>query len=237
MVQETKQGNCKMSKEPMHFDLVPADFTGDIDFQMMTAEQRGIYCTVIFYMYQNRGYCNLDRVAIATLCRCNGSAENFENIWPCVEKKFLKTQKGLTHSRVQKEYTQAKRRMQVAVNAGIKGAKERWGSHSDPNGEPVAKQSKVKVSKVKVSKVFIAPTIEQIKNYIKQNNYDVDAEKFLKYFTESNWVDSKGNKVKNWKQKIITWSGNHAGNRKNANTSESRRSSFAEQESSVGKTI
>ena len=31
------------------------------------------------------------------------------------------------------------------------------------------------------------------------------AEKFYQYFTEGKWVDSKGNKVKNWKQKFLTW--------------------------------
>ena len=34
---------------------------------------------------------------------------------------------------------------------------------------------------------------------------NINAETFYNYFTESNWVDSKGNKVKNWKQKLITW--------------------------------
>ena len=54
---------------------------------------------------------------------------------------------------------------------------------------------------------FIPPTIEDIKEYIKENDYSVDPNTFLKYFTESNWIDSNGKKVKNWKQKIITWEG------------------------------
>ena len=35
----------------------------------------------------------------------------------------------------------------------------------------------------------------------------MNPEKFYNYFTEGNWVDSKGNKVKNWKQKLLTWNG------------------------------
>lgn len=119
---------------PNHFDLVPADFTGDIDFQLMTAEQRGIYCTVIFYMYQNQGYCNLDSLAIATLCHC----ENLEKTWLTVAKKFVKTKRGLTHSRVLKEYARSKGRMQIAVNAGVKGAAVRWGSQNKPDGVAIA---------------------------------------------------------------------------------------------------
>ena len=31
---------------------------------------------------------------------------------------------------------------------------------------------------------------------------------FFDYYEVNNWIDNKGNKVKNWKQKIITWENN-----------------------------
>lgn len=34
---------------------------------------------------------------------------------------------------------------------------------------------------------------------------NVDAKTFFNYFDTGNWIDSNGNKVKNWKQKLITW--------------------------------
>jgi len=49
------------------------------------------------------------------------------------------------------------------------------------------------------------PSLEEIKNYIKEKNLKVDGKQFYEYFKEGNWVDSKGNKVKNWKQKLLTW--------------------------------
>lgn len=52
---------------------------------------------------------------------------------------------------------------------------------------------------------FKKPTLEEIQEYIKEKNMNVNPETFYNYFTESNWKDSKGNKVKNWKQKLITW--------------------------------
>jgi hypothetical protein len=70
------------------------------------------------------------------------------------------------------------------------------------------KERKVNKRIEREKQTFIPPTLEALKEYIKQNNYSVNAEDFLKYFTESGWVDSKGNKVRNWKQKIITWN-NH----------------------------
>ena len=52
---------------------------------------------------------------------------------------------------------------------------------------------------------FKKPTLEEVKEYCKQRNSSVNPNVFYEYFETGNWVDSKGNKVKNWKQKIITW--------------------------------
>ena len=58
---------------------------------------------------------------------------------------------------------------------------------------------------------FTTPTLEQVKEYAKEANLNIDCEKFYKYFTVPNpdtgktWVDSKGNPVRNWKQKMLTW--------------------------------
>lgn len=54
-------------------------------------------------------------------------------------------------------------------------------------------------------KKFIPPTLEEIKEYAKQKNMTLNPEQFYNYFTEGNWIDSKGNKVKSWKQKMLTW--------------------------------
>jgi hypothetical protein len=55
---------------------------------------------------------------------------------------------------------------------------------------------------------FTSPTLKEIEDYISEKKYEVDPKKFFEYFEAGGWVDSKGNKVKSWKQKIITWSGN-----------------------------
>jgi len=56
---------------------------------------------------------------------------------------------------------------------------------------------------------FVPPTLEEITEYCKQRNNNINPKVFYDYFTEGNWKDSKGNKVKNWKQKIITWEKNN----------------------------
>lgn len=56
-------------------------------------------------------------------------------------------------------------------------------------------------------KHFKPPSLEEITAYCKERKSQVDPKTFLEYFETSGWVDSKGSKVKNWKQKIITWEG------------------------------
>lgn len=54
-------------------------------------------------------------------------------------------------------------------------------------------------------KPFVPPTLEEVEKYCQERKNNVDAKKFYDYFTASDWVDAKGNPVRNWKQKIITW--------------------------------
>lgn len=60
----------------------------------------------------------------------------------------------------------------------------------------------------KKSTHFIKPTLEEIETYIAEKQLNVNAKQFYEYFETGNWVDSKGNKVKSWKQKLLTWN-NH----------------------------
>jgi len=56
-----------------------------------------------------------------------------------------------------------------------------------------------------IKKDFIPPTLEEVEEYCKNRNSSVNPKAFYDYFNDGNWIDSKGNKVHNWKQKIITW--------------------------------
>jgi hypothetical protein len=55
---------------------------------------------------------------------------------------------------------------------------------------------------------FKKPSLEEVQTYCQMRKNSVDPQKFYDYFEASGWVDSKGAKVKNWKQKIITWEQN-----------------------------
>lgn len=55
------------------------------------------------------------------------------------------------------------------------------------------------------AKRFIPPTLEEVEEYCKKRNSPVDPKQFYEYFTVGKWIDSKGEPVKNWKQKLLTW--------------------------------
>ena len=73
------------------------------------------------------------------------------------------------------------------------------------NGIPSIGKDSIGKDSIKKSKRFTPPTLEEVKEYAHQRGDKVDPVKFFEYYTEGNWVDAKGQSVKNWKQKMITW--------------------------------
>lgn len=69
--------------------------------------------------------------------------------------------------------------------------------------------SSLKSNKSKNKKDNEYPKLEEVVEYAKERNREDLAQKFYDYFSTGNWIDSKGNKVKNWKQKFITWENNN----------------------------
>jgi len=64
--------------------------------------------------------------------------------------------------------------------------------------------TKLGVYNKKVKPKFIPPTLEEVKAYFKEKGYsEVSAEKAFNYYDIAGWKDSKGNQVKNWKQKMM----------------------------------
>ena len=64
-------------------------------------------------------------------------------------------------------------------------------------------------------KPFSPPTLEEVCEYCKQRKNNVDPDRFWDYFNESGWIDSQGNPVRNWKQKVITWEPIHSAQSRN----------------------
>lgn len=75
----------------------------------------------------------------------------------------------------------------------------------------IGKDSIGKDSLGKGSKKFTPPTLKEIEEYVKERNSPVDAKRFFEYYESGGWKDGKGQAVKNWKQKLITWEQHDSG--------------------------
>ena len=65
-------------------------------------------------------------------------------------------------------------------------------------------REKKKSDNAKTAKLFTPPSIEEVKSYISEKNYSIDAEAFVAFYTSKNWFVGK-NKMRDWKAATITW--------------------------------
>ena len=68
-------------------------------------------------------------------------------------------------------------------------------SESEIESESISRENK--------SKSFTVPSVDEIKAYCTERNNNVDPQKFYDYYSSADWKDKNGNKVINWKQKMI----------------------------------
>lgn len=140
-----------------YVQLEPAAFLTDIEFQLMDSEQRGVYCSIIFYLYCNGGSIELDHGSAITLLQgqttilaqisgCRKVGAEWDAVWGKIAKKFKITGNVLTHRRVTEELRRAENYRKSKSAAGKKGMAARWGDNTD-----ITKESKVKKSEEKYS--------------------------------------------------------------------------------------
>lgn len=79
------------------------------------------------------------------------------------------------------------------------------------NGEKGGRPPKITKEEAKEVKKkpkgFIPPSLQDVKDYCKERNNSVSADKFFDYYSAGNWKDKDGKAVKNWKQKLLSWEG------------------------------
>ena len=52
---------------------------------------------------------------------------------------------------------------------------------------------------------FVPPSLDEVKDYCRERKSTVNPVKFFEYYSAGHWIDSKGQPVRNWRQKLITW--------------------------------
>lgn len=83
----------------------------------------------------------------------------------------------------------------------------------DRSGEPIPDintdiNANINTDVGKKRKRFIPPTVEEIKAYAYEIDYNLDAQYFYDYYQTNNWRKSDGKPVLNWKLTVQTWKRN-----------------------------
>jgi len=68
----------------------------------------------------------------------------------------------------------------------------------------IGKDRIVEYSKEKKQSRFAPPSLLEVQKYITDNNYTVDAESWMDFYTSKGWMIGK-NKMKDWKAAVRTW--------------------------------
>jgi len=143
-------------KKIQYVSLESGAFISDLIFQAMTAAERGVYCTLIFYLYENAGRLPFDIESLKHLCNC----ENFEKVWEFVKQKFIIKNGRIFHKRVAKELDRAKKLSQVQSEKGVKGMKSRWSNDNTAITEKLPDNNQAKRSNDKPSEDKLRETID-----------------------------------------------------------------------------
>lgn len=78
-------------------------------------------------------------------------------------------------------------------------------SENNPTDNIIKDNKIIDKGKAPPSRVFKKPTLEEVVNYFKAKKADPEtAKKAFDYYEAANWYDGRGNKVVNWKQKMIS---------------------------------
>ena len=88
---------------------------------------------------------------------------------------------------------------------GLRGEERRG---EEKRGEEKRKEEKVHTQAVGAKPApFIKPGIDEIQEFIRSNQYSVEADRFLAFYESNGWMVGR-NRMKNWKAAVRTWNFN-----------------------------
>lgn len=101
-------------------------------------------------------------------------------------------------------------------------------NHVTTNGNQVVNPVKYSIDKISIDKDiekeekpkrerFVKPTLEEVKTYISDNKYNVNADNWYNYYESNGWKVGKNN-MKNWKACIAQWNSRNKENKTNTKT-------------------
>lgn len=83
----------------------------------------------------------------------------------------------------------------------------------------IEKDKELEIDKSKRTRTFKQPTLEELKEFIQENNLEVDAERWLNYYNSNGFMVGR-TKMKDWKACVRNWSRNNYGTKQEHRSNE-----------------
>ena len=185
-----------MNEKPNYYAIIPATVRYDND---LTPNEKLLYGEITS-LTQKTGECWATNSYFAELYNLTPQSVS-RMVRHLAEKGYLIYE--ITYKKDTKEIDKRIIRLPININVNTYYQKclEGINTNVKENNTSVNNTSKKEIYKERFKK----PTLEEVKAYCTQRNNKIDAQRFIDFYEANNWTDSKGNKVKSWKQKIITW--------------------------------
>lgn len=191
-----------MAKELPYFKFFPAEwFIGYITNCSMSAQ--GLFINICNYYWMRSGDLTLTYVE-HKFNTCSTELEELLN------RNIIRVEQDvISINFLDEQFSEFEILRSKKINAGKASAKIRKGNTCSTPVQHVFNKEREDKEKIKIredkSKKFIHPSLEEVKKYFIENGYSQSAAtKAFNYYNTAQWVDSKGNKVRNWKQKMIS---------------------------------
>lgn len=196
-----------MAKELPYFKFEPNQWENG-NIQMFSLEDKGLFIDLCSMYWSRLGDVPL-KLAIQKLCAGNETAFDslikegiftVENDFVCID--FLNEQLSDFEDTSKQNSKNAKERWEKYRK--LKAESERNATASIPQCEKDAiREEEIKEDKKRRDKVFVPPQLFEVENYFFENGYTKESgKKAFNYYAVADWKDSKGTKVRNWKQKM-----------------------------------
>lgn len=88
----------------------------------------------------------------------------------------------------------------IESKGGVGGGRETPPVGNNPEGMSADEPRKVAAKRA----AFVAPSPQEVKDYISEKGYTVDAQRFIDFYEAKGWMIGK-NKMKDWRAAVRTW--------------------------------
>jgi uncharacterized protein YdaU (DUF1376 family) len=205
------------------------------DTNHLSLLEHGIFRQMLDQYYLDEKPLNIDKSKLmrSLNIRTSDERESFDLV---LTDFFVLTDDGYTHKRCERDLIVIYEKSAKARAS----AKCRWNKGEDANASETHSSSNANgmlpnthnpipttdnQTKKKGAKKFAPPSLDEIKSYILEKQYDIDGQYFIDFYDSKGWMIGK-NKMKDWKATVRGW---HSRNKKGNNNGQNRKLTQCEQ--------